>query len=164
AEYRPGAQFNGGGFGPIPGVERSGAIRALNSATGELKWEFPLHSGAWAGVLSTACNLVFGSSNEGDFYALDATAGRLLWRFQTGARINANPITYLSGGKQHVAIASGNSIFAFAPESVETRNIYTTCGGCRLLPSHSDPVPSRQLRALRGSAQIPPPLRFTDRF
>ena len=116
AEYRPGAQFNGGGFGPIPGVERSGAIRALNSATGELKWEFPLHSGAWAGVLSTAGNLVFGSSNEGDFYALDATAGRLLWRFQTGARINANPITYLSGGKQHVAIASGNSIFAFALE------------------------------------------------
>jgi hypothetical protein len=29
---------------------------------------------------------------------------------------NANPITYLSGGEQHVAIASGNSIFAFALE------------------------------------------------
>jgi alcohol dehydrogenase (cytochrome c) len=116
AEYKPGAQFNGGGFGPIPGVERTGAIRALNPVTGELKWEFRLHSGAWAGVLSTAGNLVFGSSNEGDFYALDAAAGRLLWRFQTGAGINANPITYLSGDKQQVAIASGNSIFAFTIE------------------------------------------------
>jgi alcohol dehydrogenase (cytochrome c) len=115
-EYKPGAQFNGGGFGPIPGVERSGAIRALNAATGELKWEFKLHSGAWAGVLSTAGNLVFGSSNEGDFYALDAQTGRLLWRFQTGAGISANPITYLSGGKQQVAIASGHSIFVFALE------------------------------------------------
>src|SRR5213594_73785 len=115
-EYKPGAQFNGGGFGPIPGEQRTGAIRALNSATGELKWEFKLYSGAWAGVLSTAGNLVFGSSNEGDFYALDAAAGRLLWRFQTGAGISANPITYLSGGKQQVAIASGNSIFAFALE------------------------------------------------
>ena len=67
-------------------------------------------------MLSTAGNLVFGSSNEGDFYALDAVAGRLLWRFQTGAGIRANPITYLSGGKQQVAIASGNSIFAFALE------------------------------------------------
>jgi alcohol dehydrogenase (cytochrome c) len=57
--------------------------------------------------------LLFGSSNEGDFYALDAAAGRLLWRFQTGAGISANPITYLSGGKQRVAIASGNSIFVF---------------------------------------------------
>ena len=115
-EYKPGAQFNGGGFGPIPGEQRTGAIRALNPATGELKWEFKLYSGAWAGVLSTAGNLVFGSSNEGDFYALDASAGRLLWRFQTGAGISANPITYLSGGKQQVAIASGNSIFAFALE------------------------------------------------
>jgi alcohol dehydrogenase (cytochrome c) len=113
-EYKPGAQFNGGGFRPIPGEEPSGAIRALNPGTGELKWEFKLHSGAWGGVLSTAGNLLFGASNEGDFYALDATTGRFLWRFQTGASINSNPISYMSGGKQHVAIASGNSIFAFS--------------------------------------------------
>jgi hypothetical protein len=30
--------------------------------------------------------------------------------------MKANPISYLSGGKQLVAIASGNSIFAFALE------------------------------------------------
>lgn len=113
-EYKPGAQFNGGGFRPVPGEEPSGAIRALNPGTGELKWEFKLHSGAWGGVLSTAGNLLFGTSNEGDFYALDAATGRLLWRFQTGASINSNPISYLSGGKQHIAVASGNSIFAFA--------------------------------------------------
>jgi alcohol dehydrogenase (cytochrome c) len=113
-EYKPGAQFNGGGFRPIPGEEPSGAIRALNPGTGELKWEFKLHSGAWGGVLSTAGNLLFGASNEGDFYALDATTGRFLWRFQTGASINSNPISYMSGGRQHVAIASGNSIFAFS--------------------------------------------------
>jgi alcohol dehydrogenase (cytochrome c) len=113
AEYKVGAQFNGGGLRPISGEEHTGAIRALNPATGELKWEFKLQSGAWAGVLSTAGNLLFGSSNEGDFYALDATAGRLLWRFQTGASINANPVTYLSGGKQQIAIASGSSIFVF---------------------------------------------------
>jgi alcohol dehydrogenase (cytochrome c) len=113
AEYKEGAQFNGGGLRPIPGEEHTGAIRALNPATGEIKWEFKLHSGSRAGVLSTAGNLLFGSSNEGDFYALDATAGTLLWRFQTGGVIKANPITYLSGGKQQVAIASGNSIFVF---------------------------------------------------
>jgi len=113
AEYKEGAQFNGGGPRPIPGEDHTGAIRALNPATGELKWEFKLLSGARAGVLTTAGDLLFGSSNEGDFYALDAAAGKLLWRFQTGGAMKANPISYLSGGKQQVAIASGNSIFVF---------------------------------------------------
>jgi alcohol dehydrogenase (cytochrome c) len=116
AEYKAGAQFNGGGIRPVPGESHTGAIRALNPGTGELKWEFKLHSGGWAGVLTTAGNLLFGSANEGDFFALDAAAGRLLWRFQTGAGINANPVTYLSNGKQQVAIAAGNSIFVFALE------------------------------------------------
>ena len=79
-------------------------------AWSRVQWEFPLK------FSRRGIQRADSSSNEGDFYALDATAGRLLWRFQTGARINANPITYLSGGKQHVAIASGNSIFAFALE------------------------------------------------
>jgi alcohol dehydrogenase (cytochrome c) len=114
AEYKPGAQFNGGGLRPIPGEDHIGAIRALDSGTGELKWEFKLHSGSAAGVLSTAGNLLFGSSDEGDFYALDAAAGRPLWHFQTGAAIYANPITYLTGGKQHVAVAAGHSIFVFS--------------------------------------------------
>jgi alcohol dehydrogenase (cytochrome c) len=81
-----------------------------------MKWEFKLHSDAGAGVLSTAGNLVFAGTNEGDFFALDAPTGRPLWHFQTGAMINANPVTYLSGRKQQVAIAAGNSIFVFALE------------------------------------------------
>jgi alcohol dehydrogenase (cytochrome c) len=116
SEFKAGAQFNGGGEHALPGEPGTGAIRALSPGTGELKWEFPLHSGAWGGVLTTAGNLLFASSNEGDFYALDATAGRLLWRFQTGAGVNSNPMTYLSGGKQQVAVAAGNALFVFALE------------------------------------------------
>ena len=93
-----------------------GAIRALTPDTGLLKWEFKLHSEAEAGVLSTAGNLVFAGANEGDFFALDASTGRALWHFQTGATINANPVSYTGGGKQQIAIASGNSIFAFGLE------------------------------------------------
>ena len=71
----------------------------------------PAHGGFLLNV-----NLVFAGTNEGDFFALDAPTGRALWHFQTGASINANPVSYLSGNKQQVAIASGNSIFAFALE------------------------------------------------
>ncbi len=82
-----------------------------------MKWEFKLHSDAEAGILSTGGNLVFAGDNEGDFFALDASTGHPLWHFQTGAPINANPVSYLSGGKQQVAIATGNSILVFALEN-----------------------------------------------
>ncbi len=116
-DYTAGAQFNGGGFARVPGEDPSGAIRALNPATGELKWEFKLFSPSSIGVLSTAGNLVFGGSNEGDFYALDASTGKLAWRIQTGGGISSNPISYLSGGKQQVAVSAGNVIFAFGLEN-----------------------------------------------
>jgi alcohol dehydrogenase (cytochrome c) len=115
-EYKPGAQFNGGGQSPIEGEDPIGFIRALKPDTGELQWEFKLQSDASAGLLSTGGNVVFTGTREGDFLALDAPTGRALWHFQTGALIKANPVTYLSGGKQQVAIAAGSSIFAFTLE------------------------------------------------
>jgi hypothetical protein len=35
----------------------------------------------------------------------------------TGAGITSNPISYVSGGKQQVAVAAGNVIFAFGLEN-----------------------------------------------
>jgi alcohol dehydrogenase (cytochrome c) len=116
AEYKAGAFFNGGGSRGIPGEEPWGAIRALAPDSGEVKWEFRLHSPPQAGVLSTASGLVFGGTNEGEVFALDAATGKSLWKFQTGAMIQSNPISYLSGGKQHVAVAGGNAIFDFSIE------------------------------------------------
>jgi alcohol dehydrogenase (cytochrome c) len=63
--------------------------------------------------LSTAGGLVFGGSNEGNFYALDGNTGKPLWDFQTGGGIVANPISFLIDGKQHVAIAAGQAVFVF---------------------------------------------------
>ncbi len=116
ADYKAGALFHGGGERYVPGEEGWGAIRALEPATGAMKWEYRLHSPPWAGVLSTAGGLVFGGTNEGMLFALDATAGKQLWRFQTGGMVASNAISYLSGGKQHIAMAAGNAIFAFAVE------------------------------------------------
>ncbi|MBI3666988.1 MAG: PQQ-binding-like beta-propeller repeat protein, partial [Acidobacteria bacterium] len=116
ADYKPGRRFDAGGFRSIPGEERYGAVRALKPATGEMVWEFRLFTPPWAGLLSTAGGLVFGGAAEGDVFALDAATGQSLWRFQTGGEAHANPISYLSEGKQHVAVAMGNSIFDFALE------------------------------------------------
>lgn len=113
AEFKPGNWFGGGGERSLSGDAAYGAIRALDVGTGKQKWEFRLNSPPWAGVLSTAGGLVFGGSNEGNFYALDAGSGKPLWDFQTGGSIIANPVSFLIDGKQHVAIASGQAIFVF---------------------------------------------------
>ena len=113
AEYRAGALFNGGGQRDYKNEEPYGAVRALDVVTGELRWEYKLHRPSHAGLMSTAGDLVFGS-NLSSFFALDARTGGLLWRFETGGLIDANPITYMVQGKQHVAIAAGHALLVFA--------------------------------------------------
>ncbi|MGA3205466.1 MAG: PQQ-dependent dehydrogenase, methanol/ethanol family, partial [Bryobacteraceae bacterium] len=81
ADYKPGTFFAGGGEADIPHDEKKGAVRALEVATGKLRWEFPLNTAAWSGVLSTGGGLVFSGSDEGNFFALDAVSGKPLWDF-----------------------------------------------------------------------------------
>jgi alcohol dehydrogenase (cytochrome c) len=46
--------------------------------------------------------------------AVDATTGEPVWRFQTNVTWKASPMTYVFDGRQHVAIAAGPNILAFA--------------------------------------------------
>ena len=52
---------------------------------------------------------------EGNFVALDATSGKELWHYPTGASIwGAAPMTYMLDGRQQVLIASGAALISFA--------------------------------------------------
>ncbi len=113
-EYRAGDRFEGGATGSVPDRESSSVIRALEPATGRLRWEFKLHGGGSGGVLSTAGGLVFTGNRDGNFIALDAASGRPLWHFQTGGMVWANPVSFLVDGRQCVAIAAGSSLLVFA--------------------------------------------------
>jgi len=59
-----------------------------------------------SGVLTTS-DLVFQGNAEGDFNALDAKTGQVLWTKNLGTGIIAPPITYLVDGVQYVTIAVG---------------------------------------------------------
>ncbi len=113
AEYEAGAPYMAGGESALDGDEAYGAIRALDVRTGERRWEFRLLTPPWSGILSTAGGLVFGGSNEGNMFALDAETGVSLWDFQGGGAVRTAPVTFMIDGRQHVAISAGASLFVF---------------------------------------------------
>ena len=114
ANYEPGKIYMGASRRVVPGEDPRGFLRALDAMTGDLVWEIEVHTPPWGGLMSTAGGLVFSGTIEGDFFAADAASGDVLWRFQTGGRVYANPITYMSEGRQFIAIAAGNGLFTFA--------------------------------------------------
>jgi alcohol dehydrogenase (cytochrome c) len=112
AGYHTGEEFLGGSFRYLARETASGAVRAVDPMTGEVKWEYRNPATNVGGLLSTAGGLVFGSQNQ-NFFALDARTGHELWRAGTGGRVVAAPISFICEGKQMIAIAAGHDILIF---------------------------------------------------
>jgi len=96
-----------------PEEQGYGFVRAFDMKTGDKKWEFKMGDVTYAGVLTTASDLVFSGGREGYFYALNARTGELLWRTALGGQVNSGPMSYMVDGKQYIAVAAGSSLFAF---------------------------------------------------
>jgi alcohol dehydrogenase (cytochrome c) len=116
-DYTPGDRFTGGA------AQRSqnrnnppyGALRAIDPATGERKWEFKYLSPSTAGLLTTASNLIFSGDNDGNLLALDSRTGKLLWNYQMGANLHGtSPITFMLDGRQQLVVPSGTTLTAWA--------------------------------------------------
>lgn len=103
--YKPREWFTGGGprqFEPI-----HGSLTAIDVRTGEIAGKYRTEYPLLGGVLTTAGNLVFTGLPSGEIVALDADTLKEVWRFSTGAGINAPPMTFSVDGKQYVAILVG---------------------------------------------------------
>jgi alcohol dehydrogenase (cytochrome c) len=94
--------------------EGFGVVRAFDPRTLDQKWEFKMNDITWAGVLSTAGDVVFSGGREGYFFALDAKTGALLWKIPLGGQVNSGPMSYSVNGKQYISVAAGTSLFSFA--------------------------------------------------
>jgi outer membrane protein assembly factor BamB len=64
--------------------------------------------------MATAGGVVFGATNEGNFFALDADTGGLLWDFQAGAPARSNPSSFALDGHQRLVMHAGNAVFVFS--------------------------------------------------
>jgi PQQ-dependent dehydrogenase (methanol/ethanol family) len=76
-----------------------------NKKVWSIKEDLPFNGG----TLTTAGNLVFSGNLHGDFRAIDAKNGKVLWSKNLGSGIGAGPVTYSVGGKQYVAIVIGRT-------------------------------------------------------
>jgi alcohol dehydrogenase (cytochrome c) len=91
------------------------AIRAMDPNTGEKKWDFKLSAPSTeGGVLTTASDVLVAGGRDGQFVALDARDGKLLWETNLGPSVSAGPITYQVNGKQYISIQAGSGLFTFA--------------------------------------------------
>jgi alcohol dehydrogenase (cytochrome c) len=63
--------------------------------------------------VTTASDLLFSGGKEGNFVALDARTGELLWHTNLGGTIAGGPITYMANGNQYVAVAADNALYGF---------------------------------------------------
>jgi len=90
------------------------AIVAMDPNTGDKKWSFRLSAPSTeGGVLTTASNLLFAGGRDGQFVALDARDGKLLWETNLGPSVSAGPMSYQVGGKQYISIQAGTALYTF---------------------------------------------------
>ena len=115
AEWVAGKSFMGGTWRGAPEPAKR-VLRAIDPRDGRIVWELPQEGrvNSWGGVLSTASGLVFFCSDDGAFAAADSKTGKLLWSAPSMQLWKASPMTYVFDDQQHVAVANGGDIVAFA--------------------------------------------------
>jgi alcohol dehydrogenase (cytochrome c) len=104
-DYKPREFFTGGG--PKQHQPITGSITAIDVTTGKVAAKHETTYPLLGGMLATAGGLVFTALPAGEIVALDAKTLEELWRFETGAGINAPPMTFAVDGKQYVAVMVG---------------------------------------------------------
>jgi alcohol dehydrogenase (cytochrome c) len=114
-----GSLYMGGTVRTDPPDKSRGWLTAIDASTGTVKWKFESTRPLLAAVTATSANLLFTGELTGDFMALDAKTGEVLYRFNTGGRMNGGVITYSINGRQYIAVASGaaNGFWAVPPGS-----------------------------------------------
>ena len=107
ANLKAGQPHYGVKFPAVFDADKRGHLRATDPLTGKAKWELPFKSPNIAGTLATAGGLVFTGMLTGEFIAVDADTGKIVWQFQTPSGIVGQPVTWEKDGKQYVTVTSG---------------------------------------------------------
>ena len=125
-----------------PGGNR-GEFLAWDAGTGKKVWGIKENFPVWSGALVTAGDVVFYGTMDGDFKAVNATNGEVLWKRHFKSGIIGNPITFIApDGKQYVAVYEGVGGWAGAivPGNLSADDPFAALGAVnamRDLPDHT---------------------------
>jgi len=87
--------------------DMAGSISAFDPKTGQERWRWRNDIPMCSSVLATGGDIVFGGEPTGEFNALDAESGELLWQFQCGSGHHSSPCSYSVDGRQFIAAPTG---------------------------------------------------------
>ncbi|MGE4432324.1 MAG: PQQ-dependent dehydrogenase, methanol/ethanol family [Sphingobium sp.] len=109
---RPSGNLLGTGFNMGFGVDGetsgpSSAIIAWDPQARKEVWRRPSPGGWTGGILATGGGLVFQGDLGGEFRAMDARSGEILWSFDAHVPVLAPPISYRAGGRQYITVIAG---------------------------------------------------------
>ena len=113
SQYTTGVRYTNGTQAPPIGSPLSGTFTAINSTANKIAWQhkMPYRMGGGGGSTVTAGGLLLRGEPDGNFVAVDAKTGDVLWKFQTGFGADAPATVYEVAGEQYIAITTGgNSI------------------------------------------------------
>ena len=114
----------------VPGSDGNvGRIDAVKLTDRTEAWSQRFRAPATGAVLPTGGGLVFAGAWDRMFRAYDDTTGQVLWQIKTNNAINGFPVAYSVGGKQYVAIATGNGSSQARSLATLTPEIGTPDGG-----------------------------------
>jgi len=104
-EFKESIPYWGAGV-QVDAEDMAGSVSAFDGS-GEEKWRWRNEIPMCASTLATGGDLVFAGEASGEFNALDARTGELLWQFQCGSGHHSSPSTYTVEGRQYVAVPVG---------------------------------------------------------
>ena len=87
--------------------DMAGSISAFDPRTGAERWRWSNDIPMCSSLLTTGGGLVFGGEPTGEFNALDADSGDLLYQFQCGSGHHSSPCSYSVDGRQYIAVPTG---------------------------------------------------------
>jgi len=165
--FNTGTDFVAAGMPQKPEVKKAildsikGHLSAWDPVQQKEIWRVERTSPVNGGVLSTAGNLVFEGTAQGNLEAYRADTGRKLWAADAQSGVVAAPITYTVDGEQYVAVLAGwGGVFPLATGEValhsgRTQNIsrllaFKIDGKANLPPLSEAPPP--QLKPPKSTA------------
>jgi quinohemoprotein ethanol dehydrogenase len=111
--WNTGVDFNAGSLPQDPKIKAQiksglkGYLEAWDPVARKAAWRVDLGHPWNGGAVSTAGNLVFQGTADGEFVAYRADTGERLWSAETQAGVLAGPISYEVDGEQYVAVEAG---------------------------------------------------------